>query len=389
MRLRVWLAILCLCMAGCVAPDGSRRGADVDGKRADKTATLTPAPTIAPTETPAPEATPTPAPQFNFDERRRLYETLLEAAMLEEENKFAEAGDAYSKARELQPKSDYLGARTGEALLKSGKVDEAVQVMEELLKASPDDLELHRVLAQSYAEKKDWDQSIEHYKIILGREPHDLDALLELANVYERAQRFDESAKIYHDLIGLDPARELEYRYRSALLFSRVRKYKDALDEYVRIAELLPDYYDAQVKIGELNSLLGNADAAIEAFLNALNLVEGVNEELRIRRLLGLLYFQRESWREASFQYQRIKELDPDDVDASRNLALIAVKMGDKKTAVEQAEAALKQKPDDYRLNRLLLEVMQAVDRDEEAYQRFLSGFEQALAQSNSSSVNS
>ncbi|MDP8243517.1 MAG: tetratricopeptide repeat protein [Candidatus Hinthialibacter antarcticus] len=386
MRSFVWLALACVFITGCIAPEESQR--EVANQQIENpTTTPITAPTL--TATPTPQPTVTPAPQITYDDRRKLYEALLEAAMLEEKNKFAEAGEAYSKARELQPKSDYLGARAGEALLKSGKVDEAIHVAEARLLESPDDLDLHRVLALSYAEKKDWARSIEHYQIILQDSPRDLEALFELSNVYERARRFDDSAKLYHQLIEFDPARELEYRYRAALLYSRVRRFPDALTEYNRIAELLPDYYDAHVKIGELNSLIGNADAAIEAFLNALNLVDGANEELRIRRLLGLLYFQRESWREASFQYKRIKELDADDLDASRNLALIAVKMGDTDAAVEQTEAAVKQKPADYRLNRLQLEILQTADRNEEAYQRFLSGFERALAQANERNVNS
>ena len=387
MRVRLWMALVCICVAGCIAPEESKRET-TDAANPIEGATATPVAAPALTATPEPEPTPTPA-QITYEDRRKLYETLLEAAMLEEGNKFAEAGEAYSKARQIQPKSNYLGARAGEALLKSGKVDEAIQVTQAQLQESPDDPDLHRVLALSYAEKKDWARSIKHYQIILQASPRDLEALFELSSVYERARRFDDSAKIYQQLIEYDPARELEYRYRSALLYSRVQRFQDALVEYHRIAELLPDYYDAHVKIGELNSLLGNADEAIEAFLNALNLVDGANEELRIRRLLGLLYFQRESWREASFQYQRIKELDPDDMDASRNLALIAVKMGDTDLAVEQAEAAVKQKPADYRLNRLQLEVLQSVDRDQEAYQKFLNGFDLALAQANERNVNS
>ncbi len=387
MRSFVWIALICVFAMSCTAPEETKR--EPTTKQLDPRPTVTP--THQPTLTPTPEAppSPTPTPNLTYDDRRQLYETLLEAAMLEEENKYAEAGEAYQKAREVRPKSNFLGARAGEALLKSGKIDEAIQVTEAQLAESPNDIDLHRVLGLCYAEKRDWGRSVQHYQTILGLSPRNLEALFSLANVYERARRFDESAQVYQQLVIYDPARELEYRYRAALLYSRTRRFQDALNEYHRIAKLLPDYFDAQVKIGELNSLMGNADAAIEAFLNALNLVDGANEELRIRRLLGLLYFQRESWREALFQYQTIQTLDPNDHDAARNLALIAVKMGDTDLAVEQAEAAVKQKPADYRINRLQLEVLQSVERNKDGYGRFLDGFERALAKGDAQTISS
>lgn len=342
---------------------------------------MTPSPTAAPTLTPTPEPEPTstPQPRLTANERRRLYELALSGAILEATRRYEEAGAAFSQARDLKPDSAYLDVLAGEALLNSGDSDGAIAAARRAIDEHGGDAASFRLLAKAYSAKRQWSDAAEAYERVLEYEPNDVEALSQLSRIYQAASRPEDALEMFKRLIEADPARDLQYRYNAAMVYSQLQQFENALAEFERIAEALPDNYDVHVRIGDLNSLLNRPDEAVKSYLTALDHVSGASEELRVRRLLGLLYSQRGSWREARFQYSRILELEPGDVNAHRGAAAAAIQLDEPEQAIDHVEAAVKAKPDDYSLRAWQYEVLSAVDREREGLQALLDGLAAAI----------
>ncbi|MBI1388367.1 MAG: tetratricopeptide repeat protein [bacterium] len=388
---RKWLGVFlaALVVSGCASPPVEKP----PQKQSDAAEEPTPAIAVNPVET----ATPTPAPapvetpraeRIGADERMRVYESVLAGALLETQNKYNEASQAYSEARDLQPDSPYLSALTGDALLRGGKIDEAIKIASDAVHDASSEPGVRQVLARAYAADKQFDKAIEQYEIVLKEHPEDSDALGELAQIYEQANRLGEAVDAYDTLIQIDRGNELEYRYHRALIFSRMRKLDDAVAEYKRIAEMIPGYYDVYVRIGDLSSLLGKNDDAIEAYLNALQRVDNAEDEKRIRRQLGMLYYQRDSMREARFQFERIRAIDPSDLEAARLLTSILIKEGDYAAASDELSKMVERDAGDFKLHRLQREVLIMLGKKKEAFEAYLNGLEAALSKNSDEDVH-
>jgi tetratricopeptide (TPR) repeat protein len=62
--------------------------------------------------------------------------------------------------------------------------------------------------------------------------------------------------------------------------------------------------------------------------------------------ILGNAYFRNKMYKEAASAYQRVKEIDPDDVTAYENMGVIYANRGDYEKAVKEWEKVLQLSPD-------------------------------------------
>ena len=145
-------------------------------------------------------------------------------------------------------------------------------------------------------------------------------------------------------------------------------QYADALQAFEQVPKLRPDYADGYTNIGltyieweKYSEARPSLEKALEVSPNNgralyyLALVERreghFDEELadlqRVveqypqardpRRELGIAYYQRHSYPEARQQFEALQAIDPDDLAAHYNLAVIYRRMGMKEKAAEQA----------------------------------------------------
>jgi len=147
-------------------------------------------------------------------------------------------------------------------------------------------------------------------------------------------------------------------------------QYADAMHAFAQVVRLRPDYADGLINVG-LNYIAWEKYSAARPSLeqalqlspnNAralyyLALVERreghyddeVADLQRVviqypqardpRRELGIAYYQRHSYQEAIEQFEALQKIDPDDLAAHYNLAVLYRRMGQKDKAAEQAAA--------------------------------------------------
>ncbi len=316
---------------------------------------------------------------LSAEEREMLVNTFLEGAILEERNRFEEAGKAYAKALEIAPDSSYLGAITGRALLQSGKTEEAVKIAEEAIRKGTNEIEAYKVLGLAYRQTKDYEKAIEQYKKLLEIQPNSMDVLNELVSLYVRTQRFEEAILLYRQMARIDVYQAFMYQYRIALILTQLGRYEEALNEYKDVARKIPNQFDVHFRIGKLHELLKQNDEAIDAYLNALQFIRNPQDELTVRNTLGPLYHSRKSYLEAVHQYHRIKELAPDDYQASYRLALIAFEREQYPEALKELDTLIQNVPGNFFFHSLRLRSLEKLQRSTEGYQGFLDGLQQSI----------
>jgi Flp pilus assembly protein TadD len=174
------------------------------------------------------------------------------------------------------------------------------------------------------------------------------------------------------------------------------QQYLDSVHAFEKVAALRPDYADAQINIGLANIQWEKYDDARTALEKALAMLqaksptpqpttsralyylalvernqghlEAAVEDLQkvaaayprskdARRELGFSYYQQHKYSEAMEQYLALQGIDPDDLAAHYNLAIIYRRLGDKQKAEEQA-AYFKDEKDDPLSNTAALEFL-------------------------------
>ena len=339
------------------------------------------------------EQPPLISPKLTMDsldpgQRRALVDHLLKGTLLEQKKQYDEAGSEYTQALEILPDSSYVGALTSETLLKSGKLDEAVQIAQGVIGQASDETAAYRVLGEVNTQRRQWSRAIENYETIVRLEPSSLDDWAKLASLYVREKRFEDAISAFRTLERLNRIHAVLYRFKVAMLLTRLERFEDSLKEYQSIIQLAPDYHEAYVRAAQLQELLGKNDEAIETYLTSLNAVRTKRDELEVRKRLGILFRQRGSLQEACHQYRRIKELDPDDLSTRTILAFLLYNQGTYEDAFSEVNALTLKKPGRYQIASLRRQILEKLNRAPDGILDFLKAFDHAIEEKMEGEVN-
>jgi tetratricopeptide (TPR) repeat protein len=111
-------------------------------------------------------------------------------------------------------------------------------------------------------------------------------------------------------------------------------KYAEARPNLEKALSLSPGNARATFYMGLVERRAGNCDAEIADFKNV---VEQYPMSIDARRELGISYYQNHHYDEAREQFEALQRIEPDDLAAHYNLAVIYRRMGLKQKAAEQS----------------------------------------------------
>src|SRR4029077_11519436 len=127
-----------------------------------------------------------------------------------------ESIEYYKKALNLAPHSSVIMERLAEVYAKSQRTRHAIQQATEALKADPDNLAAHRLLARIYVrtlgdmspgdlQKENLEKAAEQFHAILKLDPKDTSSALWLARLYRFENQHAEAEKILRSILERDP----------------------------------------------------------------------------------------------------------------------------------------------------------------------------------------
>lgn len=193
----------------------------------------------------------------------------------------------------------------------SGKADEAVDILEKLMKDEPDSVELKELYGSIleanqqfekarafylglynhepldiYALKvaeisswlKDYDTSIEYYTVVLNKSKDDKELILKIGDVCLWADKYEQAIE-YYGRAGIDAGSD-EKRFKDmGYCYLNIKQYEKAADIFASLAEKYPENVDYKIALVDVYYSMGQVDK-VRVNLEKLIEIQPGNEKL-------------------------------------------------------------------------------------------------------------
>jgi serine/threonine protein kinase/tetratricopeptide (TPR) repeat protein len=264
------------------------------------------------------------------------------------QGKLEEAIVDLDKAAALRPQECHAYILLAQAFQRRKQYAEADRALETALRLRPNLPLVHRTRAELLWERGQLDDALRHYEktIALERQknasPILADDYVARGRIYHAQGRFADAVAAYDEALRIAPklARAHYFRGESLLALSRFAEAEQAFGECLRNE---PAFGQAFRKRGLARVRQGHFAEAIEDYTEALHL----QRDASILEHLGWAYFFTEAWKLAEQTFEESIKIDGKPGDAHVGRGLARAMLGDYRRAVADAETVLgKNKPD-------------------------------------------
>jgi tetratricopeptide (TPR) repeat protein len=224
---------------------------------------------------------------------------------------------------------------------------------------------------------------IERYKLMLNQKPKEGSTFDRLYQFYLEGDGLEAMVADYQAEAQAKPNNSNVHLILGHI-YKRLGKDKEALTAYQRAVELAPDNYYAYFALGQLHVTLRQHEDAIHELAKSVILSEQSQsvspEELTaIYKALGQAYFSRDKLDDAIQAWEKIAELDPQNVFARIELADLFREKELYPQAIEQHQAIIDIKKDDPYRRCLSLREIGKIHEDIGEYDKAREHYDKAL----------
>ncbi len=206
------------------------------------------------------------------------------------------------------PASGRAQNNLGDALLKAGRIPEAVQLFRKSLVTNPNKIEARKNIAAALIQEQDYDGAIPYLMEVAAAEPNDPSPCYQLGEAY----------------LAREQGPEAESWLRKAM----AEGYRPEAPVWAGLGNAL-----------QLENRMGEA-------LPALQKAEALDpQDSAVHYNIAGIYWQEHRANEAEAEYQKVLDLSPRDDSARNNLGIIKLQSGDVDGARAEFETALQDDP--------------------------------------------
>ena len=270
----------------------------------------------------------------------------------------------------LEPRQREARTLLVRLLEREHRFEEMVQIYQDALKSTPNDLDIRARLANSFLKGDQPQEAARHFKTILEDDPSNVAVLIGLAMARRDLLQLVGAEKLLDKAVTLSPENILAI-YTLASVYEQKREYGKALTEWKKLLEL-PDqtehlsnrHAEYWAHIGFAQEQLGNLDEMIAAFWEARKLATG-NPRFEIFYIQGLLAAKKAA--EAGEAIDAALSDYPDNVRFQALKAKAIEVNGDPVGALELALDLAKQSPEEELLAHSVIDLYHRQKRFREA----------------------
>jgi tetratricopeptide (TPR) repeat protein len=253
-----------------------------------------------------------------------------------------EAMEQYEQALRLKPGYAEAHNNLGAALMGQGRLPEAIGHYEQALRIKADDAEAHNNLGAALMEQGRLPEAIGHYEQALRIKPDFAEAHYNLGATLQGVGRVPEAIEQYEQALRLKPEYAEAHNNLAAVLMGRGRL-PEAIGHYEQALQIKPDDAEAHYNLGVALRGVGRAPEAIEHWEKAVRIKPDYAEA---HNNLATALMGQGKLQEAIGHYEQALRIKPDYAEAHNNLGLALVQLGGLREAMEHWEQALRIKPD-------------------------------------------
>lgn len=189
---------------------------------------------------------------------------LSAGALLEKENRFADAEQEYKQALALDPGSGDALTGLANIYMRAQRIVDAEEVLGKLTAMHPDDVSARLQFGRVLAAVGKNDDAIAQLQAAQKLDPQNSVAQNELADLYLRSKKFDQAEGLYRSMLAAQPNSAQIHHYLGVALL-RQRKYGDAQQELLTAVKLKPDFGEAYGDLAVAADENKNYELAIKA----------------------------------------------------------------------------------------------------------------------------
>jgi tetratricopeptide (TPR) repeat protein len=239
------------------------------------------------------------------------------AELLEREQRWKEAADAYSEAHAMNPRGSDLTPRYAAALLGSGKAAEARKVVEDALaeKGREADPVLLYLLAAAQRQMNDLSAAHATALRLRAAAPEDPRGMYVLAQVLDARKDVDGAERALREMLARDPLDALAANYLGYMLAERGERLDEAVELVQRALRAEPDNPSYLDSLGWAYFRQGRLDLADSPLSRA---AEKLPSNSVVQDHLGDLRFKQQRYGDAIAAWERSLAGDGESIDRGR-----------------------------------------------------------------------
>ena len=301
----------------------------------------------------------------------RLYESM---AVAEGNRDYVnKAIDHFQQALKLDPSAGIIFEELTDLYVQTGRLQDAQDLAEEVLKTSPNNLDARRMLARIYTRRASNPQrastaavnlkkAIEQYQKITQQDPKDAESWVVLGKLYRASNSSVEAEKAFNAALEADPTNE-DALGQLASLYLSMGDTQRAIAKLKSITDKSPSK-DTLELLAQTYREMHDYKNAVEAMKRA---VEQAPDDPKLQKDLADYLVDAEQFDDALKIYQQLAEDDPRDPDTLLSMAKIYRMMHAYDKAQDALDKAKKLDPESLPIRFEEINMMEAKGQTDQA----------------------
>lgn len=276
--------------------------------------------------------------QQNPTTAREFYER---AEQLLEQNKLEDALSAFRKSAELAPEKPQIRNGIGLTLSLLGRIDESIAVFREVIAAVPNNLDARLEICRVLVIANQPSEAIEHCTLATRIDDSEPEAFAGLIFALKAAKRDREALSI-----AAQSLRRFKDNFKILTLWAELNfnngNYTEALQNFLKLAEMDPTDASFQVRLAQLYLRLEQDNDAVAAAKRAIE----IKPDLPLAHyFLGKTYFELGMNEEAEESFLKAALADPKSADAQYFLGASQKRLGKIDNAISSMRRSVELDP--------------------------------------------
>ncbi len=195
----------------------------------------------------------------------RAYYHYLMALNAERESLFEEAASHYSAVVKYDPKNEAFHEKLAGLLLRSGQIDELLQVCGASLERFPNNPALNMIMADVLAARQDSYGAIKHYQKVTEADPGGARAYLLQGIVFDSLKQYERAKELYEQVALAEPNNPLGHFYLGRAHI-QAGQLENAEKSFEKAISLRPNYIQAREHLAWVLMYLGKTEQALREY---------------------------------------------------------------------------------------------------------------------------
>ena len=228
------------------------------------------------------------------------------------------------------------------SLFSNGKVQEALDQIDPLIKDNPNDAVLFNIRGACYAHIGEPIMAIKQYEKAIEMDSNYSEAYNNLGITLQELDEPEKALENFEKAFSLKPEK-IEIINIISNILEQINTPRISIDYYEKLLKSMPDLSALHFNLGIAYQELNNTEEAINSYKKTLEIEpEFVNAHLN----LGLIFESSDQPNEALKHFEKAVEIEPDDPNLLNNLAISLKSLGQIDKSINNFKKAIKLAPD-------------------------------------------